>query len=105
MAYEEKRRFPRHPFIAEVRFRSDSPPVMARIADISEGGIFIDTVVPLSEGSMVTVSFYLPDGHPDTPFEGSGKVAWTQTTVGVGIEFDNLDEGNRERLKKFLAGI
>jgi uncharacterized protein (TIGR02266 family) len=105
MTLNEKREFTRHHFIAEVEFHSDSPPLKARISDISEGGIFIDIITPLPENTMVIVSFYIPDANPTSPITGSGKVAWTQETEGMGIEFVNLDEKIRERLKKFLADI
>jgi uncharacterized protein (TIGR02266 family) len=105
MTTDEKREFTRHDFIAEVKFSSDSPPVSARISDVSVGGIFIDTITPLPANTMVTVSFYIPDANPASPITGSGKVMWAQETVGMGIEFVNLDEKIRERLKKFLADI
>jgi uncharacterized protein (TIGR02266 family) len=105
MSFLEKRRHPRHPFIAEIRFSSDSPPITARIADLSEGGVFVDTVTPLEEGATVSVSFYLPGDSPESPVTGTGRVAWSQATVGMGIEFDVLDEGGRRRIKTFLAGV
>jgi uncharacterized protein (TIGR02266 family) len=105
MTLNEKREFTRHDFIAEVKFRSDTLPLRARISDISEGGIFIDTIAPLPADTMVIVSFYIPDANPASPITGSGKVVWAQETVGMGIEFVNLDEKIRERLKKFLADI
>jgi c-di-GMP-binding flagellar brake protein YcgR len=105
MTFDEKRKFTRHDYIAEVKYRSNCPPVRARISDISEGGIFIDIITPLPANTMVTVSFYIPDANPDSPITGSGKVVWAQETVGMGIEFVNLDEKIRERLKKYLADI
>ena len=105
MTNVEKREFARHNYIAEVKFSSDYPPVSARISDISEGGIFIDTISPLPENTMVIVSFYIPDANPDSPISQTGKVMWAQDMLGMGIEFVDLDEKVRERLKKFLADI
>jgi c-di-GMP-binding flagellar brake protein YcgR len=102
MTFDEKRKFTRHDYIAEVKFSNDNPPVKGRISDVSEGGIFIDTITPLPENTMVIVSFYIPDANPDSPITASGKVVWDQDMLGMGIEFMNLDEKILERLKKFF---
>ena len=105
MTFEEKRKFPRHHFIAEIQYKSDSPRMKARIADISEGGIFIDTVTPLENNMTVNFSFYIPDSNPSFAISGTGRVAWVDRTVGMGIEFLEVDETSRRRIADFLKSL
>ena len=105
MSADEKRRYPRYPFVAEITYRSDSPPVVARISDLSEGGMFVDTVSPLDDRLQVTFSFHLPDNYPDIAVTGTGRVAWSQSTIGMGVEFLEVDGIGGERIRKFLAGV
>lgn len=100
-----KRKYPRRPFVAEIRYRSESPVVTARIADISEGGLFVNTANPLPIDSEFSLSFYLPDNYPDIAIVVTGRVAWSRAAAGMGIEFVNIDEQHRGRIRKFLASL
>lgn len=105
MTFVEKRKFPRHHFIAEIQYKSNSPKMKARIADISEGGIFIDTVTPLERNMTVNFSFYIPDSCPTIAISGRGRVAWVDMTVGMGIEFLEVDETSRRRIVNYLKSL
>jgi LysM repeat protein len=54
------------------------------IANISEGGAFIETSNPLEPGSPITLSFSL--FHDQQPIKVVGEVAWAGPT-GVGVRF------------------
>ena len=105
MNFEEKRKHPRHHFLAEIRYRSNSPAVTARITDLSEGGMFIDTVNPLEDDIPVAFSFHIPDDHPADAISGRGRVAWGHATVGMGIQFLEMEEAARKRVKAFLESL
>ena len=102
MDQQERRGSPRVPKMIEIQYSCDSPPITARITDVGEKGIFIDTVNPLHEGDHVKFKFSLSDVPSEKPIEGEGTVIWNQQTVGMGIEFSQLSEENRERLKDFI---
>jgi uncharacterized protein (TIGR02266 family) len=103
MEQSERRRAPRTPRLVEVRYQSNSPPLTARLTDISERGIFVDTPNPLPVGSPVTLSFLLTNTPGEKPIAVGGTVAWRQETVGMGIEFVQLNEDNRAKITLFIA--
>jgi uncharacterized protein (TIGR02266 family) len=86
------------PVTVKIKFRSDTVDqfIQQYSADVSEGGIFIRTPQPLSEGTHLTFHFQLQDGSP--LLTGSGTVAWVRETgadsgdlsPGMGVRFDSL---------------
>jgi len=105
MEQQERRNGLRIPKMIEINYSSNSPPINARITDLSEKGIFIDTVGPLQAGTMLKFKFSLNDSPSEKPIEGEGKVAWNQQTVGMGIEFSYLSNEDRDRLKNFFNNL
>jgi Tfp pilus assembly protein PilZ len=95
----DRRKYPRHPIIIEIHYQSDSPVLRARLADLSEGGMFVDTVNPLPVGTEVKFRFRLPSKAEDPPLVGIGRVAWLQPTVGMGIEFVRFGADGWARLR------
>ncbi len=76
--------------------------------NIGEGGIFIQTDLPLGIGTEVHLEFTLPGGAD--PIRVTGKVAWsggTTTTgerrvLGKGIEFMACDDQSRKQLLDYI---
>jgi uncharacterized protein (TIGR02266 family) len=101
----EKRLFPRHPVLVEIEYVSDSPRLRARVVDLSEGGVFVDTLNPLEIGAPVRLSFRLADAPDARPIEGDGTVSWNQPMVGMGIRFTDLREEDRQRIRQYLRGM
>ncbi|HWR98274.1 MAG TPA: PilZ domain-containing protein [Candidatus Methanoperedens sp.] len=97
----ERRRFPRHPIIIDIHYQTDSPVLRARLSDLSEGGMFVDTVNPLPPGTEVKFRFRLPSEADAPPLIGLGRVAWNQPTVGMGIEFIRFSADGLDRLRAF----
>ena len=87
-----------------VEYSSDSPPIAGRLSDVSDTGIYVDTTPaqPLPPGSSVEFSFCLPDELPDEPIRGTGRVVWNDQ-AGMGIEFQDLSQEVRDRIKSFVA--
>ena len=100
---QERRRFPRVPIIIEIYYQTESPVIRSRLADMSEGGLFVDTVNPLPPGTEVKFRFQLPGKGAQPPIVGLAKVAWNQATVGMGIEFIRFGGDGWDRLRAFLA--
>lgn len=99
---QERRKFPRVPIIVEIYYQTESPVIRSRLADLSEGGLFVDTVNPLPPGTEVKFRFQPPGKGPQAPIVGLAKVAWIQQTVGMGIEFVRFGGDGWDRLRALL---
>ena len=87
-------------------YSSDSPPIPARIEDLSESGAYVDTTHPLTVGSEVDFSFHLPGASEDSePILGRGRVAWIDPMVGIGLEFLDLEEEDRKQIRFYVAAV
>jgi uncharacterized protein (TIGR02266 family) len=104
MDQSDRRSASRIPHLVEIRYASDSPVLSARVTDVSEKGLFVDSRSPLAEGSPVTFSFSL-NNSGDNPITGAGKVVWRQETVGMGIEFTDLSDENRAKIRQFIGKL
>jgi mannose-6-phosphate isomerase-like protein (cupin superfamily)/Tfp pilus assembly protein PilZ len=100
---KERRRSVRIKKPLEIIYSADSPPLAARVEDLSETGIFVETTDPLSMGSRIEFALHLPDQAADEPIRGEGIVAWTDPATGTGIEFRDLSSEDRERIRWFVA--
>ena len=98
----DKRENDRSNLIAEIRYRSNSPQLKARISDVSIGGVFVDTVNALELGAVVQFSFDLPGAVSSDPVKGEGIVTWRQEMVGMGIQFTRMDLEDREKIKAYI---
>ena len=67
--------------------------------------MFIETSHPLSVGTELEFSLTLPDDKEDEPVLGKGRVIWTDQAVGVGIEFVEISDEDRERIKWYVAEV
>ncbi len=102
---DERRKAVRAKKPIEVTYTADSPPIEARLEDISENGFFLDTGHPLAEDAIIEFKFFLPDETPDKPIEGRGKVVWIEPMVGAGVEFQGLSQEDQERIRFFVASV
>jgi uncharacterized protein (TIGR02266 family) len=103
MESSDRRRVRRITHLVEIRYASDSPPMTARVTDLSEEGLFVDARNPLPPGARVTFSFLLSNNPWDKPVTGEGVVAWHQEAVGMGIEFVQLSEEDRTKIRLFVT--
>ena len=89
----------------EIVYSSNSPPIHARLDDLSETGMFVETSHPLEVGALVDFTLVLPDDKIGEPLRGKGMIAWADKTVGVGIRFVDLTDEDRERVKWYVAEV
>lgn len=68
--------------------------------DMSEGGMFIYTHVPVPKGQLIELRFALKQGAP--PVVLKAEVRFLQEGVGLGVIFTDADEPAKERLRKFI---
>lgn len=88
----------------DIQYRNNCPPISARIEDLSESGAFVDTRHMLMVGTVVQYSFSLPD-EVGPAITGRARVVWTAPHVGVGLQFLDLSEPDRQRLRFFVASV
>jgi len=76
--------------------------------NLSQGGVFLKTLLPLDPGTLLRCAFHLPDGGP--PLVAMARVAWTRAAspvrdmpAGMGVRFLDLNEADRRRLEKALG--
>jgi hypothetical protein len=98
----ENRRHPRISWVVEAKLHCRTEDVHwdVRLTDISVGGCFVDTVVPLDAGSPVVLKLRDEAGAMDIP----GKILYGQPYIGSAIAFDDLDGALRQRLEQAIAG-
>ena len=70
------------------------------LRDLSETGVGIQTVAPLRPKEPVELGLDLP--NPRTRLEATARVAWTGAIGQTGLEFMDLSQPDRRRLKDWL---
>ena len=103
----ERRRFERAPITAQVEYEltnSSSGPSRVRrnMANISAGGMFISTEENLRAGARMVVRFELPNKHRVIAVS---RVCYTKKGQGLGVEFLNLDDEDREEIEAYIATL
>lgn len=72
-----------------------------RTTDLGPGGCFVDTMTPFPVGAAVRVSIR----RGETNFQTAGTVVYSQTGLGMGIAFAELNPGQREALEDWLTEL
>lgn len=75
--------------------------VSSTITDISEGGLFIDTLLYFSRDSVIEISIPLK-GEQMTL---KALVKHCQEGIGIGAAFHDLDNKQRTAIKEFIENI
>ncbi len=102
---EEKRKHARTRLKARSEVHFDEGMTFSRSLDLSNGGLFISTPEPLSEGSEVSLSLQIPG---EDSVDIKGIVRWVreseddETKSGMGIEFKDVSESDIENIKKIV---
>lgn len=89
----------------EATYSADSPPVEARIEDMSETGCFIDAHHPPPMGTLIRLQFSLPEDSSGQPLVCDARVVWMQPNVGMGVQFLDLPQETRDRIRFFIASV
>lgn len=103
----ERRRFERAPITAQVEYEltnASSGPgrVRRHLANISSGGMFINTDEPLKAGTRMVVRFELPNKHRVIAVS---RVCYARKGRGLGVEFLNLDEEDRDEIVAYIQAL
>src|SRR5205814_2385799 len=101
----ERRKNERAEVTAQVEYEltnSSSGPSRVRrnMANISIGGLFITTEEPIRAGTRMVVRFELPNKHRVIAVS---RVCYARKGLGLGVEFLNLDDEDREEIEAYIA--
>lgn len=98
-ASDDKRKFVRQrvPFPIEIRDEQGGGAAMkTNAADVNGSGCYVETMIPLSVGTVLTITFWLGSEQVATP----AVVRTCDGGVGMGIEFTGLDLATQQRLQR-----
>jgi uncharacterized protein (TIGR02266 family) len=104
----ERRRSIRAPVVVRIEYATVDALFSDFTRNINEGGVFIETDCPGEIDSVVHLRFRLP-GTRET-LKVTGRVAWIDTgssgrPIGMGVEFENLSERDRDRINEIVARL
>jgi uncharacterized protein (TIGR02266 family) len=95
-----RRTSPRVALGVPVSYRTGQTITGALTLDISKGGLAIRTMSPLAPSTAVHLKFRLPGDT--TEIDASGRVAWSDRKVGMGIQFDRVDGAGQLAIDAFV---
>jgi hypothetical protein len=99
----ERRRAPRYPFIAEAQVTeiSSDTELVAKTSDLSNDGVFLDTLNPSPVGTDVRVRI----SHKRTTFTALGRVTLVLPNMGMGVVFRNVEGDQRAILQQWISQL
>ena len=106
----EKRVYPRKRLRTRVVFEDETGEgfIYFYSTDVSLGGIFLESDIPLKVGTRVFLSFSL--GEPGPSVRATGKVVRVERdtggalpVVGMGVQFVDLPEVARQPIQSFVG--
>lgn len=84
-----------------VSWQANGPRTVSRVRDLSTGGVFVSTPVPVPVGTAVKLLFSLPEGE----MRIQGTVRYSEPKKGMGVEFTRMGAGDRARLDELLRRL
>lgn len=73
------------------------------VSDLSLGGCYLQTAVPASEGTLLSLELQTGENTPAIPVEAA--IVRAVRPTGVGLEFLHLDEAAQERLSQLVRQL
>lgn len=70
--------------------------------DLSEGGLALQTVFPVSQESAVPIRFELPETN--VSIHATAAVAWVKNSKQVGLRFTEIPANAQEQIRQWLNG-
>jgi uncharacterized protein (TIGR02266 family) len=83
-----------------IQYRFGNTIAAALTLNLSHGGIAIRTTSPLEAAARIRVRFRMPGSKKD--IDGEGRVAWSDRRVGMGIQFEKVDEASQAIIDNFV---
>lgn len=98
----EFRQNQRRLFITQVDCKWQHAFCLGRTLNLSEGGLLIATPEPLEPGTPVEVRFAVPVAPQAVTVQAKGAVVRKDPGKSMAIQFTELDDYDREAIKRFL---
>jgi hypothetical protein len=73
------------------------------VSDVSLGGCYLQTAIPTSEGTLLSLELQTGAHTPAIPVEAA--IVRTARPGGVGLEFLHLDEAAQARLSQLVRQL
>jgi hypothetical protein len=105
MPGEDKRHSIRISSRLEIQYRADDTRAEGFVSDLSETGAWVDTLQPLPIATDVIFKFFLPDDLPDVPVTGNAVVVRIEPTVGMALQFRDLEPIHSARLRFYVGAL
>jgi hypothetical protein len=98
-----RRRFHRHKISLPLEIRDEriNMPIRINATDVSGNGCYIESMQPLSRGTVLRVDFWMDSEH----IKISAVVRTCDPGVGNGIEFTGMPVESKARLQAYLDAI
>ena len=97
----ERRTYPRLPRPFEGTFSGASGATRCRIADISLGGCFVQSLVQPSPGEATVVTFTIGA----RPLSLPGRVVYVEAGMGFAVQFKSVPQPELDELSRLLASF
>jgi uncharacterized protein (TIGR02266 family) len=97
-----RRTSPRVKLGVPVSYKAGQTITGAITLDIGRGGLAIRTMTPLEPGTAIQIKLRVPGETAE--IEASGRVAWSDRKVGMGIQFERVDAGGQAAIDAFVEG-
>lgn len=99
-AYDGRRRHPRYLFSEEalIESRGKRIRILARTSNISQSGVFVETLALLPKGTEVQLK--IPPKRPEV--QGTALVRTVREGIGFGVEFASISPKSRAKLARLL---
>ena len=98
----ERRRQPRFEICLDVVIEGDAVNRSARVADVSEGGCYIDFLGEAYPGEVLHLKIKLPTGEW---IELLAQVAHYTPRLGMGLRFIELDQRVRDKIRLLVRQL
>ncbi|MGA9814067.1 MAG: PilZ domain-containing protein [Terriglobales bacterium] len=82
-------------------FEQDDPPAPCKLTDLSLGGCYLDTVSPFPLGTRIILSMKVAG----VGFRAEGVVLVMHSELGMGIQFTQTTDSQRNDLEKFIQAL
>jgi hypothetical protein len=96
----DKRQSERRQVMVECQIEGFSARAQMRISDLSSRGCYVDSLIPISVGSRVTLRVILRNRSLSL----GGEVTHCKPGMGFGIRFDPVPPAMAEIIDRFLSG-
>ncbi len=83
-----------------IAYRFGNTIAAALTLNISRGGMAIRTTSPLAQDAKARLRFQLPGSKKET--EADAKVCWSDTRVGMGLEFERVSDADQNDINDFV---